>query len=107
MALGAVSSSFSTTDCSYTCILSGQIDKLLAKLVRDRGHLTAKLAVVVIQAEHDPARAAHLGHEAHGAATQTSSARIRRELRTLDGELCHRWPDHADAKAFHEALATV
>ena len=85
-------------------ILQEQIDKLPPKLVRDRGHLTAKLAVAVVQAEQDPSRAAHLGHHALGVAQQTSSARIRRELRTLDGELCERWPDHADAQAFHEAL---
>ncbi|MEU6716225.1 hypothetical protein ABZ897_32575 [Nonomuraea sp. NPDC046802] len=88
-------------------ILQAQIDNMPANLVRDRGHLTAKLAVTVVQAEQDPARAAYLGHQALGAAEQTSSARIRRELRALDGALLERWPDHADVKAFHEALIAV
>ncbi|MEU7894231.1 helix-turn-helix transcriptional regulator [Nonomuraea sp. NPDC049152] len=88
-------------------ILQEQIGKLPATLVRDRGHLTAKLAVAVVQAERDPARAAHLGLQALGVARQTSSARIRRELRTLDDELLERWPDDSDARAFHEALVAV
>ncbi|MFC5831028.1 helix-turn-helix domain-containing protein [Nonomuraea insulae] len=88
-------------------ILQKQIHRLSPTLVRDRGHLTAKLAVAVVQADKDPTQAAYLGREALSAAAQTSSARIQRELRILDGELLDRWPDHADAKAFHEALATV
>jgi hypothetical protein len=88
-------------------ILQEQIGKLPASLARDRGHLTAKLAVAVVQAEQDPARAAHLGQEALGVAAQTSSARIRLELRTLDSELLARWPDHVDTRAFHEALITL
>ncbi|MFG1707434.1 helix-turn-helix domain-containing protein [Nonomuraea sp. M3C6] len=88
-------------------ILTEQIAKLPVNLVRDRGHLTAKLAVAVVQAEHDPARATYLGHQAIGVAQQTGSARIRRELHTLDGELLERWPDHSDTRAFHESLVTV
>ncbi|MFG3437789.1 helix-turn-helix domain-containing protein [Nonomuraea sp. NPDC047897] len=88
-------------------ILEDQIGKLPTGVARDRGHLTAKLAVAVAQAEQDPARAAHLGHEALTVASQTGSARIRRELSCLDAELRQRWPGHADAVAFHDALTAV
>ncbi|MEO3892597.1 hypothetical protein [Nonomuraea sp. B5E05] len=86
-------------------ILAEQIDKLPAHLVRDRGHLTAKLAIAVVQGEHDPARAADLGHRALNGALRTRPARIRRDLHTLDGQLSKRWPDHPDVKALHDALA--
>ncbi|MBG0818465.1 helix-turn-helix transcriptional regulator [Planomonospora sp. ID82291] len=88
-------------------ILEEQIGKLPENLARDRGHLTAKLAVAVAQSEPDPARATHLGQEALGVAQRTGSARIRRELRALDGELLQRWPDHADTRSFHEELLAV
>ncbi|WP_214411935.1 helix-turn-helix domain-containing protein [Sphaerisporangium fuscum] len=88
-------------------ILEEQITKLPDNLARDRGHLTAKLAVAVVQAEQDPDRSAHLGREALGVAQQTGSARIHRELRTLDTELLHRWPDHAAVRDFHEELMSA
>ncbi|WP_162794875.1 helix-turn-helix domain-containing protein [Nonomuraea lactucae] len=88
-------------------ILEAQIGKLPTTLSRDRGYLTAKLAVAVIQAEQDPARGAHLGQQALDIARQTSSARIHRELRTLDSELQKRWSGHADAVAFHDALTAA
>lgn len=85
-------------------ILTEQIARLPASVTRDRGHLTAKLAVAVAQSEEDPARAAHLGHEALEVAVRTGSARIRGELQALDEELQARWPDHAEAGTFHDAL---
>ncbi|MGV9306851.1 MULTISPECIES: helix-turn-helix domain-containing protein [unclassified Nonomuraea] len=88
-------------------ILEDQIGRLPATLARDRGHLTAKLAVAVAQSEQDPGRAAHLGHEALGVARQTGSARIQRELRTLDAELLERWPNDSQAATFHEALVSA
>ncbi|MFI6603797.1 multiprotein-bridging factor 1 family protein [Nonomuraea sp. NPDC050536] len=88
-------------------ILEDQIGKLPETLARDRGHLTAKLAVAVAQSQPDPARAAHLGHEALGVARRTGSVRIRRELRTLDRELSQRWPADTQARTFHEALASA
>lgn len=88
--------------------LEERIAKLPANLARDRGHLTAKLAVAVAQSpQPDPARAAHLGHEALTVAQQTGSARIHRELRTLDAGLQERWPDDSHARAFHEALVSA
>ncbi|MBB4920569.1 helix-turn-helix domain-containing protein [Streptosporangium saharense] len=89
-------------------ILEEQIEKLPANVTRDRGHLTAKLAVAVVQTAHpDVARAAHLGQYALGVARQTGSVRIHRELRTLDSELLRRWPDDAASRDFHEALVAV
>ena len=89
-------------------ILEKRIAELPANLARDRGHLTAKLAVAVTQApQPDPARAAHLGHEALTVARQTGSVRIQRELRTLDAGLRERWPEESHARAFHEALVSV
>ncbi|MEV1174860.1 hypothetical protein [Nonomuraea sp. NPDC049784] len=86
-------------------ILEEQIASLAGNLARDRGHLTAKLAVAV--AQEDPSRATSLGMEALTAAQQTGSARIRRELRVLDGELLQRWPECAEAGAFHDAFASM
>jgi hypothetical protein len=75
-------------------------------LIRDRGHLTAKLAVAVTRtAQPDPARAASLGLEALTAARQTGSARILGELRTLDQRLTGQWPAHPAARSIREALA--
>ncbi|WP_327109257.1 helix-turn-helix domain-containing protein [Nonomuraea glycinis] len=89
-------------------ILEKRIAELPANLARDRGHLTAKLAVAVTQSpQPDPARAAHLGHEALTVAQQTGSARIHRELRTLNTGLRKRWPDDSHARAFHEAFVGV
>jgi uncharacterized small protein (DUF1192 family) len=89
-------------------ILEERIAKLPAGLARDRGHLTAKLAVAVAQSpQPDPARAAHLGNEALTVAQQTGSARIHRELRTLDTGLRERWPDDSHVRSFHEALVSA
>ncbi|GGK70528.1 transcriptional regulator [Sphaerisporangium melleum] len=86
-------------------ILESKIDRLPASFNRDRGHLTAKLAVAVAQSPHpDLARAAHLGREALTIARQTGSARIRRELDVLNAELLHRGPGTPDTRTFHEAL---
>ncbi|GII96372.1 hypothetical protein Ssi02_66030 [Sinosporangium siamense] len=52
-------------------LLEEQLHRVQEGMTRDRGHLTAKLAVAVAQSpQPDPARAAHLGHEALEAAAK-------------------------------------
>ncbi|HUZ22879.1 MAG TPA: helix-turn-helix transcriptional regulator [Streptosporangiaceae bacterium] len=89
-------------------ILEDKISAMPVSLTRDRGHLTAKLAVVVAQSRQpDPSRAAELGMTAIDAARHTGSARILRELRTLSDELSARWPDRRESRAFRDALAAA
>jgi Helix-turn-helix domain len=89
-------------------ILENKISAMPPSLARDRGHLTAKLAVAVTQASQpDPSRAAHLGLSALTIARDTGSSRITRELRVLDNELMARWPTHPEGRAFSEALAST
>jgi hypothetical protein len=38
-------------------------------------------------------------------ARHTGSARISKELHTLDAALMARWPDQPDTRSFHDALA--
>jgi hypothetical protein len=38
-------------------------------------------------------------------ARDTGSARIRRELRTLDTQLTEHWPGHPASRTFRDALA--
>ncbi len=86
-------------------ILENKLGTMPAGLTRDRGHLTAKLAVTVAQGtQADPSRAAQLGLTAIDAARRTGSARIMRELDALDSELSARWPDRRETRTFHEAL---
>src|SRR5580658_5111883 len=88
-------------------ILENAIDVMAANADRDRGHLTAKLAVTITQTSHpDPARAARLGMDALAIARDTGSARITRELHTLDSQLLVRWPGHPASRDFTAALAT-
>lgn len=106
------------TEQSASCYqVTGQADRAVAiledtiadtssSLVRDRGHLTAKLAVAVTRISHpDPARAASLGLAALDVARQTGSGRILGELRTLDRRLSTRWPEHPASLSIREALA--
>jgi transcriptional regulator with XRE-family HTH domain len=87
-------------------ILEDAVGATSPSLVRDRGHLTAKLAVAVTRTAHpDPDRAAGLGMDALSAARQTGSARIISELRALDQRLSARWPAHPGSRALREALA--
>ncbi len=89
-------------------ILEKKISTTASSLARDRGHLTAKLAVAITQANQpDPSRAARLGMDALAAARDTGSARIIRELRTLDHQLQARWPDHPEGRSFNEALTAA
>ena len=72
----------------------------------DRGHLTSKLAVAITRTpQPDPARAASLGLHALSIARDTGSARIMRELRTLDNRLTEQWPGLPASRAFRDALA--
>ncbi|RMI37189.1 XRE family transcriptional regulator [Actinomadura harenae] len=86
-------------------ILQAQIASLGPEVVRDRGHLTAKLAVTLTHGRSpDPAHAAELGLEAIQAVRQTGSARILRELGDLDQRLQARWADLPAARDIHAAL---
>jgi hypothetical protein len=86
-------------------ILEPRIADTPADLTWDRGHLTAKLAVAVIQASGpDPAL---LGLAAADAASQTGSARILGELRALDTQLTARYPARRETRDFRGALAAA
>jgi hypothetical protein len=89
-------------------ILETAIAQTSPALARDRGHLTAKLAVAITRTrtrQPDPARAASLGLQALAIARDTGSARITSELHTLDQQLTSRWPGHPASRTIHEALA--
>jgi hypothetical protein len=86
-------------------ILQSKIDTMPAEMLRDRGHLNAKLAVAMVHGKQPaPDRAAELGLTALDAARQTGSARIRRELHALKSELVGRWPDLPRTRELCEAL---
>ncbi|MGD0605663.1 MAG: helix-turn-helix transcriptional regulator [Streptosporangiaceae bacterium] len=87
-------------------ILEDTIAATSITLARDRGHLTSKLAVAITRTtQSDPARAASLGLQALSIARDTGSARIMRELRTLDTQLTEHWPCHPASRTFRDALA--
>jgi hypothetical protein len=87
-------------------ILENTIAATSSSLARDRGHLTAKLAVAITRTpQPDPGRAASLGIDALRIARDTGSARITRELRILDDQLQTRWPSHPASRSLHDALA--
>lgn len=87
-------------------ILERKINATPAGVVRDRGHLTAKLAVsLTYGTDPDPVHAAQLGLTALNAAHQTGSARILRELKDLDRQIVQNWPALADGRTLHDALA--
>ena len=89
-------------------ILQSKIDKMPPTMLRDRGHLTAKLAVAMVHGkEPAPDRATELGLSALGAAKQTGSARIRREVRTLQSQLLSKWPDLPGTRELGEALIST
>jgi hypothetical protein len=88
-------------------ILQHKIDQTPPAMVRDRGHLTAKLAVTMVQQKQPaPDRAAELGLSALSAARQTGSARIHRELQTLRSTLVSQWPDLPRTRELNDALAS-
>jgi hypothetical protein len=77
-------------------------------LFRDRGHQQAKLAnTVIATAQPDLDRAVALGLSCIGVATTTGSARIVKELWSLDRTLTTRWPTFAGTKEFHRAVKLV
>jgi hypothetical protein len=87
-------------------ILENTIAATASTLARDRGHLTAKLAVAITRTpQPDPERAASLGIQALGTARTTGSARILHQLRILDTTLTNRWPGHPASRNLREALA--
>jgi hypothetical protein len=87
-------------------ILENTIAATSNTLARDRGHLTAKLAVAISRtSQPDPGHAGSLGLQALNIARDTGSARIMRELRTLDDQLSARWPSHPASRNLRDALA--
>jgi transcriptional regulator with XRE-family HTH domain len=87
-------------------ILERKIASTAPGLTRDRGHLTAKLALTLTYGQRaDPAQASRLGLEALTAAHQTGSARIKHELNELDRRLQQRWPRHPATRKLHQACA--
>ncbi|MFI0796935.1 multiprotein-bridging factor 1 family protein [Micromonospora rubida] len=87
-------------------ILERKIQETPAHLARDRVHLRAKLAnVVVAGVDPDPLRAAELGIACVEVCRQSGSGRIAGELRALDRVLARRWPELPAARSLHEALA--
>jgi hypothetical protein len=89
-------------------ILERKINTMPAGQHRDRGHHMAKLANAVAASAHpEPERAARLGLDCLHIADQTGSARIRRELHTLDAALTAGWSDLPDTRALHDALLTT
>jgi transcriptional regulator with XRE-family HTH domain len=87
-------------------VLTTAIAGLPADAERDRGHLTAKLAVAVAST-HPPdyARAASLGSTALAVAQVTGSARIVRELHSLRALLAN--ADNDETRAFTENIGEV
>jgi Helix-turn-helix domain len=84
--------------------IAGSLD---ANLHRDRGYQMAKLANTVLATKQpEPERAAQLGLTCLDLARQTGSARIGKELGTLDATLTARYTDQPDVRAFHDALTT-
>lgn len=77
-------------------------------LQRDQGHQLAKLAnTILATAQPDPERAVELGLRCVATARHTGSARITKELRSLDRTLTARWPSLAGTAELHEALAAA
>ncbi|MBI1757830.1 MAG: helix-turn-helix domain-containing protein [Actinobacteria bacterium] len=87
-------------------ILERKIAATPQHMHRDQGHQLAKLAnIVVATTQPDPERAATLGLRCVTTAGHTGSARISKELYTLDRTLTSRWPDLPGTVELHEALA--
>ncbi|MEU8332232.1 helix-turn-helix transcriptional regulator [Micromonospora arborensis] len=89
-------------------ILEGKIEATGEHLRRDHGHLLAKLANTVLATkEPEPERAVALGMRSASAAHLTGSARIGKELRTLDTVLAARFPTVPARRELHEAIAAL
>lgn len=74
-------------------------------LHRDYGHQLAKLAnTILATGQPEPERAADLGLRCVATARHTGSARIRKELQTLDRTLTSHWPKLPGTTELHEAL---
>lgn len=77
-------------------------------LHRDQGHQLAKLANTLLATNSpDPERAVELGLRCITTARSTGSARITKELHTLQGTLARRWPTFTGTAEFREALAAA
>ena len=77
-------------------------------LHRDQGHQLAKLAnTVLATSQSDPERAITLGLRCIAIAKSTGSARIAKELRTLNKTLTRGWPTMLGTVEFRERLTTA
>jgi transcriptional regulator with XRE-family HTH domain len=86
-------------------ILERKIAETPEHLHRDQGHQMAKLAnTILATAQPDPERAADLGLRCVTIAHATGSARIAKELHTLDRTLMSRWSGLPGMVELHEAL---
>jgi transcriptional regulator with XRE-family HTH domain len=89
-------------------ILERKIAATPDRMHRDQGHQLAKLAnTVLATTQPDPERAVELGLRCVTTARSTGSARITKELRTLDRTLTRRWPTLPGTTELHEALAVA
>jgi hypothetical protein len=89
-------------------ILARKIAATPDHLRRDQGHQLAKLAnTVLATTQPDPERAIELGLRCVTTARSTGSARITKELHTLDRALTRRWPTLPGTTELHEALAAA
>ncbi len=86
-------------------ILERRIATTPDHLRRDHGHQVVKLANTLLATQQpDPERAAALGLQCVALAMSTGSARIRKELRTLELALTQRWPTLPGTRELQEAL---
>ncbi|GLW35629.1 helix-turn-helix domain-containing protein [Actinoplanes regularis] len=89
-------------------ILEDKIKAVGEHLRRDQGHLLAKLANTVLATkEPEPDRAIALGLRSAAAAAFTGSARIGKELRTLDSVLAVHFPALPGRRELHDAVAAL
>lgn len=89
-------------------ILERKIKATPDHLHRDQGHQLAKLAnTVLATAQPDPDRAVALGLRCIRTARSTGSARIAKELQSLDRTLTRDWPAFPGRAEFHEALTAA
>ncbi|BEL05761.1 hypothetical protein Q0Z83_039520 [Actinoplanes sichuanensis] len=89
-------------------ILENKITATGEHLRRDQGHLLAKLANTVLATKDpEPDRAVALGIRSAMAAQLTGSARITKELHTLNNLLAARFPTTPGRRELHDAVVAL
>jgi transcriptional regulator with XRE-family HTH domain len=89
-------------------ILERNIAATPAHLHRDQAYQLAKLSnAVLATGDPDPERASDLGLTCIVTAQSTGSARIIKELRTLDRTLTRQWADVGRSSDFHDAFVAL